>query len=189
MGCGDILGRPTAGRAERAIDYDTFTDQTVAEAVGLTNLAGDVETLDADDLRDLLHLYGLADDPVDVVGFADLAARLRAVFAADDPGERVAHLNDLIGSYEPRPTITEHDGQPAHFHYVPDDRADVRRVGASLAMALAHVVVDHGVQRLGHCQASGCRHVFVDRTRNHSQRFCSKTCATRMHVAAHRARR
>ena len=176
---------PTDGAA---IDYDTFTDQTVSEAVDLTNLTGTDVPVTEDVLAGLLHLYGLRDEPVDVAGFVDLATRLRAVFEAPDVATRVARLNALIADYEPRPTITEHDGQEPHFHFVPDDGPDVRRVGASLTMALAHVVVDFGAERLGRCPADGCANVFVDHTRNRSQRFCSKTCATRVHVAAHRAR-
>lgn len=174
----------------------------MSEAVDLTNLVGDpadagmpgpngtaAPRVAASDLRDLLHLYALVEDPVDVAGFVALADRLRAVFEAPSASAVVARLNTLLASYEPRPAITEHDGQAPHFHYVPDDGPDVQRVGASLAMALANVVVDHGPGRLGRCAAAGCANVFVDRTRNHSQRFCSKTCATRVHVAAHRARR
>ncbi|HKJ55428.1 MAG TPA: CGNR zinc finger domain-containing protein [Nitriliruptoraceae bacterium] len=192
----------TSRQSEHAIDYDTFTDQTVSEAVGLTNLVGATGSRDTraggdetsaaavapSDLHDLLHLYALVEDPVDVAGFVGLAQRLRAVFEAPSPSEVVERLNSLLTSYEPRPAITEHDGQAPHFHYVPDDGPDVQRVGASLAMALANVVVDHGPDRLGHCAATTCSNVFVDRTRNHSQRYCSKTCATRVHVAAHRAR-
>lgn len=180
-------GRPD--ETESTIDYDTFTDQTVSEAVDLTNLVVADAVVTETDLRRLLHLYGLRDDPVDVAGFTELAGRLRAVFEAPAVADRVARLNALITDYEPRPTITEHDGQDPHFHFVPDDGPDVRRVGASLTMALAHVVVDFGAERLGRCPADGCTNVFVDHTRNRSQRFCSKTCATRVHVAAHRARR
>lgn len=170
------------------MDYDTFTDQTVSEAVGLANLFADGVAVDACDLHDLLHLYALVDDPVDVAGFAGLADRLRAVFETVEAGERVAQLNDLLASHEPRPFLAAHDGQAPHFHYVGEDGTDVERVGASLAMALAHVVVDGGTDRLGSCAADDCRNVFVDRTRNRSQQYCSKTCATRIHVAAHRAR-
>lgn len=168
------------------MDYETFTAQTVAEAVGLTNLFATPEVAEAD-LAELLHLYAPS-RPVDVTAFGSLAHRLRAVFAADDADARVARLNDLIETYEPRPIIAEHDGQAPHFHFAPDDGDDVRRVGASLVMALAHVVVDEGADRLGRCGAPGCDRVFVDHSRGGNRRFCSKTCATRVHVAAHRAR-
>lgn len=170
------------------MDYETFTGQTVAEAVALANLfAGDRPR--PDEVRAVLHLYGLRGGAVDLDAFADLAARIRAVFEAPGESERVALLNALLARYEPEPFIADHDGQGPHFHFVPDDRADVRRVGASLTMALAHVVVDYGGDRLGRCPAPRCPNVFVDVTRNRRQRYCSKTCATRVHVAEHRARR
>ncbi|MBW3619664.1 MAG: CGNR zinc finger domain-containing protein [Actinobacteria bacterium] len=169
------------------MDYDTFTGQTVSEAVALANLFALGEP-DPSEVRDVLRLYGLRDGPVDLAAFGDLAGRIRAVFEAGSDRERVELLNALLSSYEPTPFIADHDGQGPHFHFVPDDGADVRRVGASLTMALAHVVVDYGGGRLGRCPAPRCPNVFVDTTRNRSQRYCSKTCATRVHVAEHRAR-
>jgi predicted RNA-binding Zn ribbon-like protein len=171
------------------MDYDTFTAQTVSEAVELTNLLAAEPPVSEDQVRRVLHLYGLREGPLDLAGFRHLGARIRGVFDAQDTDALIGALNQLIGAYEPSPYIADHDGQGAHFHFVPDDGADVRRVGASLAMALAHVVVDYGADRLGRCPAPTCRNVFVDRTRNGIQRFCSKTCATRVHVAEHRARR
>lgn len=169
------------------MEYETYTAQTVAEAVALANLAaGDAVTEDA--LREVLRLYHLGPGPLDVDGFVVLGDRIREVFRASDAAARVAVLNRLIASHEPAPYIADHDGQGPHFHFAPDEGDDLRRVGASLAMALAHVVVDHGAERLGCCQAPGCANVFVDHTRNSSQRFCSRTCANRVHVAEHRAR-
>lgn len=168
------------------MEYGTFTAQTVDEAVALANLFA-CEDVSEDGLRAVLHLYDLHEEPLDVAAFAGLAASVRGVFLAEDVA-RVQHLNDLLADFEPSPFITEHDGQAPHFHFVADDGPDVRRVGASLTMALAHVVVDHGAGRLGGCAAPGCERVFADRTRNRNQRFCSKTCATRVHVARHRAR-
>lgn len=169
------------------MEYGTFTAQTVGEAVALVNLfaAGDV---DESRLRGVLELYDLHDEQPDVGAFARLAAQVREVFEADGPAGRLAVLNRLLSDVEPAPFLTEHDGQSPHFHYVADDGPDVRRVGASLTMALAHVLVDHGGDRLGCCDAPGCRRVYVDQTRNGNQRFCSRTCATRVHVARHRAR-
>lgn len=169
------------------MEYETFTAQTVSEAVDLVNAVADGGGEDR--IGEVLQLYGLREHRLDVAAFRSLAERIRPVFEAPTVAERVETLNALISSYEPSPFIAEHDGQGPHFHYVPDDGADVRRVGASLTMALAHVVVDVGADRLGRCPAPRCRHVFVDRTRNGSQRYCSKTCATRVHVAEHRARR
>lgn len=172
------------------MDYGTFTAQTVGEAVDLVNLFADAADagVTESDAREVLHLYDLHDAPLDLDGFERLAADIRTVFAASGTSGRRAQLNHLLAAFEPSPFLAEHDGQPPHFHFAPDDGPDVRRVGASLAMALAHVVVDHGGDRLGTCDAPGCGHVYADQTRNGNQRFCSRTCATRVHVAQHRAR-
>ncbi len=169
------------------MDYGTFTAQTVGEAVDLVNLFADGDVTEAD-VREVLHLYDLHDAPLDLDAFEQLAADVRTVFTADGTNRRTDRLNRLLAAFEPAPFLAEHDGQEPHFHFAPDDGPDARRVGASLAMALAHVVVDHGGNRLGTCDAPGCDHVYVDQTRNGNQRFCSRTCATRVHVAQHRAR-
>lgn len=168
------------------MDYGTFTAQTVDEAVALANLFIERPVSEAE-LREVLALYDLHEGPLDVDAFAALAGAVRTLFAGADAA-RVRRLNRMLATFEPAPFLAEHDGQAPHFHFAPDDGADVRRVGASLTMALAHVVVDHGTQRLGTCDAPACDRVFADRTRNGNQRFCSKTCATRVHVAQHRAR-
>lgn len=169
------------------MDYGTFTAQTVGEAVALVNLCTDDEVTEPG-VRGVLHLYDLHDAPLDLEAFAQLAADIRTVFGAETTSGRTAELNRLLAAFEPSPFLAEHDGQEPHFHFAPDDGPDARRVGASLTMALAHVVVDHGGDRLGTCGAPGCERVFVDQTRNANQRFCSRTCATRVHVAEHRAR-
>ena len=169
------------------MEFGTYTAQTVAEAAALVNLFVDGPPDDAA-VREVLHLHGLAEDPLDHRGFGELADRLREGFTAPDETERVAALNRLIDRYEPTPRLTEHDGQGPHFHYAPDDGPDLPRVGASLTMSLANVIVDFGGARFGSCGAPRCRRVFVDATRNRNQRFCSKRCATRVHVAEHRAR-
>lgn len=169
------------------MEYESFTAQTVAEAVELINICAERAT--EGELRRALRLYGLDGDPLDLEAFEQLAARLRTVFVADGVDERVLALNQLMEHYQPSPRIADHDGQGPHFHYVPDDGPDVRRVGASLTMALAHLLVDVGSDRFGRCPAPRCANVFVDHTRNRSQRYCSKACATRVHVAEHRARR
>ncbi|MGC9538934.1 CGNR zinc finger domain-containing protein [Streptomyces sp. UG1] len=43
--------------------------------------------------------------------------------------------------------------------------------------------------RLGRCSAPGCRTVFVDVSRNGRRAYCSRLCATRVHVSAHRDRK
>jgi predicted RNA-binding Zn ribbon-like protein len=74
------------------------------------------------------------------------------------------------------------------MHYA-DEHADVvTRVRAVTAGGLAMVLTEAGPQRLGRCAAPGCRIVYVDVSRNGRRSYCSRLCATRVHVTTHRAR-
>ena len=59
---------------------------------------------------------------------------------------------------------------------------------AELATAVAMLLGSDEVERLRRCEATRCEDVFLDSTRNRTQRFCSTACQNRTKVAAHRAR-
>jgi hypothetical protein len=48
---------------------------------------------------------------------------------------------------------------------------------------------EHGSSRFGICADERCGNVYLDTSSNCCRRFCSERCATRSHVAAHRARK
>jgi len=82
----------------------------------------------------------------------------------------------------------EHDGHPPHLHYTPFDAPVHHRLGAEMAIALAILVRDSGLDRLRLCAAPRCENVVVDLSKNRSRRYCSTRCANRQHVAAYRQR-
>jgi predicted RNA-binding Zn ribbon-like protein len=171
------------------MNYGHYTTQTVSETVALANaLANHPDDPPSEDaLRELLHRFELpTSESLDVLGLTHLAQRLRSVFTAPETTDKVAVLNDMIALYQPSPRIVDHDGQGHHMHYVPPDAGHLRAIGASMTMALALVLCDYGAGRFGSC--ASCGDVFVDTTRNGRQRFCSRSCANRVHVASHRAR-
>lgn len=170
------------------MDYGHYTTKTMIETVSLSNMLanGAEDPVGEDDLRDLLHRFELTDEPLDIDGLTYLAGRLRRVFTEDDLAVKVAVLNDLISLYQPHPSVVDHDGEGYHLHYVPPGANPLRGIGASMTMALASVLCDFGPDRLGVCP--DCGDIFVDTTRNGRQRFCSRACANRVHVAEHRAR-
>ena len=47
---------------------------------------------------------------------------------------------------------------------------------------------EYGSNRFGVCADERCGNVYLDTSSNCCRRFCSERCATRSHVAAHRAR-
>jgi predicted RNA-binding Zn ribbon-like protein len=121
-----------------------------------------------------------------------LRGRLRAVFEAATAGDRdsvVADLNTLIADARAVPYLTEHDGNPLHLHDTPLDAPVHHRLGAEMAIALAIVVRDGGLDRLRVCDSPDCGSVLIDLSRNRSRRYCDAQCANRQHVAAYRRRR
>ncbi len=149
---------------------------------------------DLDALRELLtirpHLSGRVTRQ-DLDAMRDLRTELRKIFesvAAGNEDDATDRLNSLLIQHPIHPQVSGHDGQRWHLHLtesgsVPD------RYAAGAAMGLAVYISDHGIDRLGHCQAPSCGNVFFDNTTNRSRRYCSDRCASRANVAAYRARR
>jgi predicted RNA-binding Zn ribbon-like protein len=120
-----------------------------------------------------------------------LRGRLRRIFEAADRSDGdavVADLNQMLGDTGAVPRLVEHDGNPLHMHFTPPDAPVHHRLGAEMAVALARVVCDSGLDRLRICESPGCEAVLVDLSRNRSRRYCSTQCANRQHVAAYRDR-
>jgi predicted RNA-binding Zn ribbon-like protein len=126
----------------------------------------------------------------DLAALRLLRNRLRAVFDAVDADrtrEAINRLNALLAEHPIRPQISGHDDSDWHLHLT--ERGDVAaRYAANAVMGLSVLVTELGVERLGVCDAQGCRRVFVDTSTNRSRRYCSERCATRANVAAYRAR-
>jgi len=121
-----------------------------------------------------------------------LRSRLREVFElaiAERLDATVDAINALIAHCGPMPRLVRHDGLPLHLHYTPPDAPLDQRLGAEMAIALAIVIRDGGIERLRACPAPGCGRVFVDLTKNQSRRYCDAQCANRVHAAAYRQRR
>lgn len=115
--------------------------------------------------------------------------RLREVFLTDDEARAIARLNDLLRDVGAAPYITTHDGEPWHVHYSSPDAPIAHRIASGAAMGLATVITEQGFDRLGTCHADSCLDVYVDTSKNKSRRYCDSTCSTKVHVAAHRARK
>lgn len=99
-------------------------------------------------------------------------------------------INEQLTELPIAPSISEHDGLPAHIHWTPTTATFDDQVISDIVMALAQEVCERGTARFGQCDASRCDWLFYDATRNRSRRFCSDPrCASRTHTADHRARR
>ncbi len=173
---------------------DQHTTRRAVMAADVVNAAID-GSLDVDWLVRTLRSWSArvdrdGPDPVDV-GAADLdavvalAERMRAVFAATDP---VHTIDGLLRGLRIAPSIVRHDGDDAHVHFDAPDASAAERMEVNLVLGLATFVCEDPT-RVGSCDAEGCERVHVDTSRNGRRRFCSRPCANRSHVAAHRARR
>lgn len=181
------------------MDYEHYSDASVSLALDLINdyatdprVADGTDDQPLPDVRAFLearHLDG--DDEIaasDTDAAQRLADRLHAVFTTDDAAVAAARINAVLTDYGATPQISRHGDDDWHLHYHPADARPIARVAVIAAMGLATVVCTSGTRRLGRCDATACRDVYVDTSRNNRRRFCGDNCANRSHVAAHRAR-
>nr|WP_127896662.1 CGNR zinc finger domain-containing protein [Streptomyces sp. S10(2018)] len=126
----------------------------------------------------------------DVEGMREAAALLRDVFAAESADAAAHVLNRLLGAHTGRLRLSSHrGGSPWHPHV---DRADdapwPEWFLASSCLALAVLVWDRQRPPGRTCASGSCWNVFIAQGSGPERRYCSRRCATRERVAAHRRR-
>lgn len=178
------------------MNFSHYTTKPVELAVELANTKG-INTDDLaepgqlmtflDDYKDLWGGVASAPKRGDLAAVHELRASLREVIESEDEEIAAKRVNELLDSYGAKPRVSTHNGTP-HLHFEPVDTSIVCWLGATTAMGLASVIVEHGVERFGVCDSATCADVFVDTSRNKSRRHCSNTCSTREAVAAFRKR-
>ncbi|KAB8188817.1 CGNR zinc finger domain-containing protein [Nonomuraea phyllanthi] len=185
------------------MDFNSHTDGVVRAAVALVNALTPGERrgrewprpegLGAAATEGLRAVYPDHREITEPEGaeLAELAARLRAVFAAVAAGDldsAAARVNALLAETRARPMLQRHDGEPWHLHFHGRDGSVAADWGASCATGLAIVLGGEFSDRLGVCTAPHCDRVYVDVSRNGTRRFCSTACQNRVKTAAFRAR-
>ncbi|WP_406055672.1 CGNR zinc finger domain-containing protein [Streptomyces sp. NBC_01077] len=164
---------------------------TAQRTAALVNtLAG--ESPDPTEVADVLRAYGET-DPIDlttrdVAGMRAAAALLRQVFAAEHADGAAAILNRLLQEHTGPLRLTSHGGSaPWHPHLDGDDNAPWDEwLLASSCMALAVLVWDRQRPPGRICASPSCQNVFIAQGSGPERRYCSRRCATRERVAAHR---
>ena len=115
------------------------------------------------------------------------ARQILPVFEAENAASAADLLNDVLASIDVRVTVSISDDFAPHLHYDDASSGVAERLRTNCLVALATVLADpSGALRLGVCDS--CGHAFVDFSRSARQRFCTRRCATRMHVQTHRRR-
>ncbi|WP_327173860.1 CGNR zinc finger domain-containing protein [Streptomyces sp. NBC_01335] len=142
-------------------------------------------------LRDFGEAEPIDLTPDDVAGMREAAGLLREVFAAEHADTAAGALDRLLRERTGRLRLTSHGGTgPWHPHLDHDDEAPWEEwFLASSCMALTVLLWDSQQPPGGVCCSPGCRNVFLARGGGSDRRYCSRRCATRERVAAHRRSR
>ncbi|MER5885460.1 CGNR zinc finger domain-containing protein [Streptomyces sp. NPDC001941] len=146
-------------------------------------------------VADVLRAHGepgpLDLTPDDITQLRAAAVPLRAVLAAPDADTAAALLNTLLRDSAHHLRLTSHGGgTPWHPRLDRHDDAPWgERFLASSCLALTVLVWDQQRPPGGTCASPSCRNVFLAQSRGLERRYCSRRCATRERVAAHRRAR
>ncbi|QKW05584.1 CGNR zinc finger domain-containing protein [Streptomyces sp. NA04227] len=146
----------------------------------------------ASEVADVLRAHGergsLDLSVEDLDGMCAVARRLREVFAAPDTDTTAQLLNKLFALNSRTLRLSSHGGStPWHPHLDSSDDAPWDEwFLASSALALMVLVWDTQRPVGGVCAATGCDRVFLAQGSGLARRYCSRRCATRERVAAHR---
>jgi predicted RNA-binding Zn ribbon-like protein len=128
----------------------------------------------------------------ELLTFRRAQRKLRDVFEAGASGRdtvAVAELNALLEAYPIQPRISGHEADDWHMHVTSRGASVSAEFLAGAAWGLAVWLCEYGSARFGVCADERCGNVYLDTSSNNCRRFCSERCATRSHVAAHRARK
>lgn len=131
-------------------------------------------------------------DERDLANFRRVAKKLREVFELGSTrrdADAVTALNSLLESHPVQPRISGHDVGDWHMHVTARGASATAEFLAGAVWGLAVWLCEYGSARFGVCADDRCRNVYLDTSSNNCRRFCSERCATRSHVAAHRARK
>jgi predicted RNA-binding Zn ribbon-like protein len=144
------------------------------------------------DLTKLLAVHGI-DWPrkptvADVEAVRAVRARVRGLFVAATQAEAQRRLNELLVDARVNMRVARERGV-ARIEWTVDDSAELAEaIRSAAAVSAAHVARELGFERLRVCGADPCADVFLDVSKRGEQRYCGPRCATRVRVAAHRAR-
>jgi predicted RNA-binding Zn ribbon-like protein len=123
----------------------------------------------------------------DLESVRELRAEVRGLFI-DDAAQATQRLNDLLADARVNMRVVRERGA-ARLDWSLDSSVPLAEtLRGAVAVSAAHLATEFGFERLRACGADPCADVFLDVSKRGEQRFCGPRCATRVRVAAHRAR-
>jgi len=128
------------------------------------------------------------------VGGADLEsvrkvrAEVRGLFTSGTAAQATQRLNDLLTGARVNMRVIRERGAPRLEWTLDSSVPLAETLRGAVAVSAAHIATEFGFERLRVCGADPCADVFLDVSKRGEQRFCGPRCATRVRVAAHRAR-
>jgi predicted RNA-binding Zn ribbon-like protein len=124
----------------------------------------------------------------DLDALREVRANVRGLFVAATQTEAQRRLNELLRDARANMRVVRERGG-ARIEWTVDDSIDLAEaVRSAAAVSAAHIARELGFERLRVCGADPCADVFLDVSKRGEQRYCGPRCATRVRVAAHRAR-
>jgi predicted RNA-binding Zn ribbon-like protein len=170
----------------------TTAPDPLALAAALLNATADGAPLDLATLVEATGQAGYVDarvEAADVDLVSSVLPAQRRVFGAEREDDAVDAVNGLLRLAPVRPRRVTGDGPaPTLAMHGPDDAFGVIYL-SDFALAAAALAAQGQIGRLQRCAATGCRQVFVDRSRARGRRYCDmRTCGNRTNVAAYRER-
>lgn len=144
------------------------------------------------DLAGFLDVHGIEwprrPTPADLEAVKEVRAQVRGLFAAPTQAEAERRLNGLLADARVNMRVRRERGL-AHIEWAVDTTVSLAEaIRSAAAVSAAHLASEYGFERLRVCGADPCADVFLDVSKRGEQRFCGPRCATRIRVAAHRAR-
>ena len=127
-------------------------------------------------------------DAVTSQDISHVEQQLRDVLTGAAAADASKKLNELLHEAAAAPILID-DGQGRWRLHLHSARATtISRLTVKAAAGLAALMDDDEWTSIKQCAASHCDDYFLDRSRNHSRRFCSRTCANRINAHLYRTR-
>lgn len=124
----------------------------------------------------------------DLEAVREVRAEVRGLFTASTPAQATERLNELLENARVHMRVAREKGGSRMSWALDASSSLAEALRSAAAVSAAHLATEHGLERLRVCGADPCADVFLDASKRGEQRFCGPRCATRVRVAAHRAR-